>query len=224
MRRCLPCATIVLGLWPASGRAAMPPGFVDAATIVPGLRTDIRYAGAHNFTGAPVAGYAAPRCWLTREAATALAAVQADLAPRGLGLEVFDCYRPLRAVARFVEWAKAPGEQAGKREFYPDIAKDRLFSEGYIAAHSAHSRGSTVDLTLVVTGSGQPLDMGTPFDYFGAASHPAAPGLPRDVVARRTMLTEAMTQRGFIGYDKEWWHFTLQREPYPNVAFDSAVE
>lgn len=217
-------AALALVAAPAAGRPAMPPGFVDAATVVPGLRTDIRYAGAHNFTGAPVTGYAAPRCWLTRQAADALAAVQADLAPRGLGLLVYDCYRPLRAVARFVDWAKRPGEETGKREFYPDIAKNKLFVEGYIAARSAHSRGSTVDLTLVELGRGRPLEMGTPFDLFGPASHPDAPGLPPAASADRALLAEAMARRGFAGYDKEWWHFTLRDEPYPATAFDVPIE
>ena len=207
----------------ADADPAMPPGFVDAASVVPGLRTDIRYAGAHNFTGAPVAGYDAPRCWLTRQAADALAGVQADLLPRGLALKVFDCYRPLRAVARFVAWAKAPGEEAGKREFYPDVAKDQLFVKGYIAARSAHSRGSTVDLTLVEAASGRALDMGTPFDLFGPASHPDAPGLPAAVAGRRALLAAAMARRGFVGYDEEWWHFTLKGEPYPRTSFDVPI-
>ena len=212
-----------LGVDPGLADPAMPPGFVDAATVVPGLRTDIRYAGAHNFTGSPVAGYEAPRCWLTRQAAVALAAVQADLAPRGLGLLAYDCYRPLRAVARFVAWAKAPGEEAGKREFFPDVPKSALFAEGYIAARSAHSRGSTIDLTLVERRDGRPLDMGTPFDLFGPASHPDAPGLPRDVAGNRALLARAMRHRGFAGYDKEWWHFTLNDEPYPLTSFDVPV-
>lgn len=223
MRRAAMIALVWLGAVSAVADPAMPPDFVDAATVVPGLRTDIRYAGAHNFTGAPVAGYGAPRCWLTREAARALAGVQADLAPRGLGLLVYDCYRPLRAVARFVDWAKAPGQEAGKREFYPELPKSRLFAEGYIAARSAHSRGSTVDLTLVDRRDGRPLPMGTPFDLFGPASHPDAPGQPRDVAANRALLAQAMQARGFSPYDKEWWHFTLKGEPFPATSFDVPI-
>ena len=214
-------ALVLLG--PCAADPAMPPGFVDATRVVPGLRTDIRYAGAHNFTGAPVTGYQAPRCWLTRQAAEALAVVQADLAPRGLGLLAYDCYRPLRAVARFVAWAKAAGGEAGKREFFPDVPKNALFAEGYIAARSAHSRGSTVDLTLVDTRDGRPLAMGTPFDLFGPASHPDAPGQPHDVAANRALLATAMLKRGFASYDKEWWHFTLKNEPYPQTSFDVPI-
>ena len=217
-------ALACLGARPGAADPALPPGFVDAQTLVPGLRIDIRYAGTHNFTGAPVAGYAAPRCWLTRQAAEALAGVQADLAPRGLGLLAYDCYRPLRAVARFVAWAKSAGEETGKREFYPDLAKAALFAQGYIAARSAHSRGSTADLTLVDTRTGRPVAMGTPFDFFGPASHPDAPGLPRDVAADRALLAQAMAKRGFEGYDKEWWHFTLKNEPYPHTSFDVPVQ
>ena len=216
-------ALACLGAGPVTADPAMPPGFVDATNVVRGLQTDIRYAGSHNFTGAPVTGYEAPRCWLTRQAAEALAGVQADLAPRGLGLLVYDCYRPLRAVARFVDWAKAPGQEAGKREFFPDLPKSELFPEGYIAARSAHSRGSTVDLTLVDRRDGRPLAMGTPFDLFGAASHPDAPGQPRDVAANRALLAQAMLKRGFAGYDKEWWHFTLKDEPYPHTSFDTPI-
>ena len=219
-------ATIVLFALAVSAALAedrLPPDFVDAARVVPGLATDIRYAGSHNFTGAPVAGYTAPRCWLTQEAAAALARVQADLAPRGLGLKVFDCYRPVRAVQRFVAWAKAAGETAGKREFYPDIAKGDLFALGYIAALSAHSRGSTVDLTLIERSSGRALDMGTPFDFFGSRSHPDFPSLPRDIAGRRALLRDAMVRRGFAGYDKEWWHFTLRNEPFPKTSFDAPI-
>ena len=219
-------ATVLIALFrlPAQADAALPSGFVDAAAVVPGLRTDIRYAGAHNFTGAPVDGYVAPRCWLTRQAAEALAKVQADLAPRGLGLLVYDCYRPARAVARFLAWSKTPGAEAGKPEFFPDVAKAELFARGYIAARSAHSRGSTTDLTLVDLATGRPLDMGTPFDLFGPASHPDAPGLRRDVVSHRSLLAAAMARRGFVGYDKEWWHFTLKDEPYPTTSFDTPIQ
>ncbi len=215
-------AALAGGLACADG-PPMPPDFVDAANVVDHLRTDIRYAGAHNFTGAPVAGYAAPHCWLTREAAAALARVQTDLALRGLGLEAFDCYRPTRAVQQFVDWAKAPNAESGKDEFFPAIAKRDLFKLGYIAARSSHSRGSTVDLTLVDRASGRPLAMGTPFDFFGPQSHPDFGGLPRDVAGHRALLRDAMIRRGFIPYDKEWWHFTLRNEPYPDQAFDVPI-
>jgi len=132
-----------------------PAQFVDAATIVPGLIVDMRYAGAHNFVGRPIDGYEAPRCLLTQTAAAALADVAHDLARRGLLLKVFDCYRPTRAVADFARWAHDLNDLAGKREFYPTVDKRVLFRDGYIAERSGHSRGSTVDLTLAQTSGGE---------------------------------------------------------------------
>lgn len=211
-------------LSPVLAKSKMPPDFVDAAKVVPGLALDMRYAGSHNFTGAPVPGYGAPRCWLTRRAASALAAVQADLGQqRGLGLKVFDCYRPQRAVRSFGEWAKSDKAKT-KPEFFPDVAKTDLFKLGYIAERSAHSRGSTVDLTIIETATGRTLDMGTPFDLFGPKSHTTFAGLPRDVAGNRAILADAMRRHGFLGYDREWWHFTLADEPYPQTSFDIPIE
>ena len=138
-----------------------PAAFVDAATIVPGLVADMRYAGSHNFVGRPIDGYDAPHCLLTQAAADALADVARDIAPRGLVIKVFDCYRPTRAVMNFVRWARDLNAIAGKAEFYPNVDKRTLFRDGYIASRSGHSRGSTVDLTLA-TADGRELDMGTP--------------------------------------------------------------
>src|SRR5689334_3710771 len=137
---------------------------IDATTVVPHLVTDIRYAGSHNFVGRPIDGYRAPHCLLTQPAAEALAEVARDLAGRGLVLKVFDCYRPSRAVADFVRWARDAKDQAAKAEFYPEVDKRTLFRDGYIASRSGHSRGSTVDLTLARATGGE-LDMGTPFDF-----------------------------------------------------------
>ena len=156
---------------PAAVAQVPPAAFVDAATVVPALIVDMRYAGAHNFVGRPIPGYDAARCWLTPPAGAALAEVARDLAPRGLVLKVFDCYRPARAVASFVRWARDLNDTAGKAEFYPQIDKRTLFRDGYIAARSGHSRGSTVDLTLAEAG-GRELDMGTPFDFFSPRSSP----------------------------------------------------
>ncbi|WP_147044882.1 M15 family metallopeptidase [Methylobacterium gnaphalii] len=204
----------------SSARAGSP--FVDAASIVPGLSVEMRYAGSHNFVGRPIAGYEAPRCLLTRQAARALARAQADLARRGYGLKVFDCYRPTRAVADFMAWAADPAETRMKAEFYPRIDKRDLFRLGYIATHSAHSRGSTVDLTLMRLNRGE-VDMGTPFDWFGPESAPGWRRLdPAQLVARGT-LRAAMIRAGFRPYAQEWWHFTLAGEPHPTTAFDQLV-
>jgi zinc D-Ala-D-Ala dipeptidase len=199
-----------------------PALFVDAAEVVPGLVTDMRYAGTHNFVGRRVDGYAAARCLLTRPAAAALAEVARDLAPRGLAIKVFDCYRPRRAVANFVRWAGDLNDTAGKTEFYPNVDKRTLFQAGYISSRSGHSRGSTVDLTLVREGDGE-VDMGTPFDFFSPLSSPAAAGVSAEAKANRTMLATAMRHRGFRPYAKEWWHFTLAAEPFPNTYFDFPV-
>ena len=199
-----------------------PAQFVDAASIVPGLIVEMRYAGSHNFVGRPINGYEAPRCLLTQAAAAALAEVARDLAPRRLRLKVFDCYRPVRAVANFVRWARAIADLAGKTEFYPDVDKRRLFQNGYIASRSGHSRGSTVDLTLAQA-DGHQLDMGTPFDFFSPRSSPGSASVGAEAKANRALLAAAMQHRGFRPYDKEWWHFTLSHEPFPNTYFNFPV-
>ena len=199
-----------------------PAAFVDAATVVPRLIVEMRYAGSHNFVGRPIEGYQAPRCLLTREAAAALAEVARDVAPRGLAVKVFDCYRPVRAVMNFVRWARDLNDRAAKGEFYPDVDKRTLFRDGYIASHSGHSRGSTMDLTLARS-DGTELDMGTSFDFFSPKSWTADPTVSPEQHANRMLLAAAMRRRGFRGYDSEWWHFTLRGEPFPDTYFDFPV-
>ena len=200
-----------------------PAAFVDAATVVPGLVADMRYAGSHNFVGRPIDGYQAPHCLLTGAGANALAEVARDIAPRGLVIKVFDCYRPVRAVMNFVRWARNLGDQAEKAEFYPDVDKRTLFRDGYIASRSGHSRGSTMDLTLETT-DGAELDMGTHFDFFSPKSWTDDPSVSPQQHANRMLLAAAMRQRGFRGYDKEWWHFTLRGESFPETYFDFPVQ
>jgi zinc D-Ala-D-Ala dipeptidase len=199
-----------------------PAAFVDAATVVPGLIVDGRYAGSHNFVGRPIAGYEAPRCLLTQPAAVALAEVARELTPRGLVLKAFDCYRPTRAVANFVRWARDLKDTAAKKEFYPDVDKSTLFRDGYISARSGHSRGSTIDLTLARP-DGHELNMGTSFDFFSPRSWPAAASISPEAKANRAVLVGAMRHHGFRPYDKEWWHFTLSHEPFPETYFDFPV-
>lgn len=200
-----------------------PAGFVDAAQIVPGLRVDMRYTGARNFVGRPIDGYEAPVCILTREAAEALAWAQAELAPRGLGLKVFDCYRPERAVAHFARWAADLSDQGTKAEFYPNVDKSRLFELGYIAERSGHSRGSTLDLTIIDLATGAELDMGTPFDLFDTRSWPTDETVSPEARANRLMLQNLMRAHGFRSLREEWWHFTLEGEPHPETYFDFVV-
>jgi D-alanyl-D-alanine dipeptidase len=199
-----------------------PAAFVDAATVVPGLMADMRYAGSHNFVGRSIDGYEAPRCLLAQPAANALAEVARDLAPRGLHVKVFDCYRPTRAVANFMRWARDLKDTAGKAEFYPNVDKRTLFRDGYIASQSGHSRGATIDMTLAKD-DGTELDMGTPFDFFSPKSWPADPTVTPEQHANRMLLANAMRKRGFSPYDREWWHFTLRGEPFPDTYFDFPV-
>jgi len=199
-----------------------PAQFVDAATIVPGLIVDMRYAGAHNFVGRPIDGYEVARCLLTQSATAALADVARDLTPRGLLLKVFDCYRPTRAVADFARWAHDLNDLAGKAEFYPTVDKRALFRDGYIAERSGHSRGSTVDLTLAQT-TGRELDMGTPFDFFSPRSWTAAESISATPRANRALLAASMWHHGFRPYEKEWWHFTKSHELFPNTYFDFPI-
>jgi D-alanyl-D-alanine dipeptidase len=222
---CIPAllAAILLALGPTSA-LAMPEGFVDLADAVPAARAEARYATADNFVGRPVDGYLAPRVLLSRPAAEALARVAAELAPFGLGIKVFDGYRPQRAVDHFVRWAADLGDQSTKPRYYPGVDKAHLFRDGYIAAKSGHSRGSTVDLTLVDLASGDELPMGTPFDFFGPPSWPDHAAIPAAQRAHRALLRAVMSRHGFRPLREEWWHFTLDEEPYPERYFDFPVE
>jgi zinc D-Ala-D-Ala dipeptidase len=220
------CSLISLFVASLSVNAAAqdrPAAFVDAATVVPGLIVEARYAGSHNFVGRPIDGYEAPRCLLTRRAAEALAGVAKDVAHYGLVIKAFDCYRPVRAVANFIRWARDLNDTAAKAEFYPDVDKRTLFRDGYISSRSGHSRGSTIDLTLAYA-DGRELDMGTPFDFFSPKSSTFDYSFGTKVVANRGELSEAMRRHGFRSYEKEWWHFTLSHEPFPNTYFDFPVQ
>ena len=208
----------------ARAQVPLPSGFVDAATVVDGLVLDMRYFGEHNFVGERIDGYERPRCLLSAQAATALAEVQRSLAARGLGLKVFDCYRPQRAVAHFVRWARKIDDVRRKSEFYPDLDKRVLFEQGYIAAHSGHSRGSTVDLTLVRRGDGSELDMARRSTSSARAGLAVRPQRRRPGAANRALLAAGDDRkRGFRPYTKEWWHFTLATSLIRRPYFDFPV-
>ena len=202
-------------------------GLVDVGTLAPGIALDMRYAGPRNFTGERVDGYDAPRCLLLAPAATALARVAKALQPEGLRLQVFDCYRPARAVRHFVEWAGDLADQRTKATYYPNLDKRVLLGE-YIAPVSGHSRGATVDLTLLRCAPGgdacTPLDMGTGFDFFDVRAHTDAPGITLAQAANRQLLRSAMEAAGFRNYPLEWWHYTLHPEPAPHVMYDVPVQ
>jgi len=231
-----------------TGVDKMPDSFVDIQKVIPEIVLDIRYYSLHNFVGERVDGYLAPKCYLTKEAAEALAEVQKELAPYSLSLKIYDCYRPQRAVEHFVRWAKEIENTKTKKDFYPTVDKRNLFKDGYIDSKSGHSRGSTVDLTIVPLPApsqadyipGQQLfecylpaakrfgddsiDMGTGFDCFDELSNTANINIGRQQKINRLLLKSLMEKHGFKNYDKEWWHYTLKNEPYPDTYFNFVIE
>lgn len=187
------------------------------------IQTDVRYFSADNFVGEVITGYNAEKILVTLEAALALAAIQIELGERGLGLKVFDAYRPQQAVDDFARWAEDINDTSTKAEYYPNIAKQDLFSLGYIAAQSGHSRGSTVDLTLVELITGDELDMGAPWDLFDPISWPTSLEVSLPQKTNRETLREIMLRYGFNPLREEWWHFTLDDEPFPDTYFDFPI-
>jgi D-alanyl-D-alanine dipeptidase len=249
---CLLVLAIGIGplLVPGDGRSEskLPGRFVDVSEVIPALQLDIRYFGFHNFVGERIDGYNAAKCILTREAAAALAKVQKDLEPFSLSLKIYDCYRPQRSVDHFVRWAKNINDIRTKAEFYPTLDKKDLFTGDYIAAKSGHSRGSTVDLTIVTLPAAEQapyrpgeklkacylpveqrfpdnsLDMGTGYDCFHELSHTAHKKVGERQRINRLLLKTIMEKQGFKDYEQEWWHFTLRDEPFPNAYFDFVIE
>ena len=201
----------------------LPEGFVLVGEAIPDALLDIRYYTTYNFVGARIDGYEAPGAVLTREAADALKLVSDDMKAQGLRLVIYDAYRPQRAVDHFARWAEDIADTRMKAVFYPDVDKADLFEKGFIARRSGHSRGSTVDLTLLDEATGKLLDMGGPFDFFGELSHPDYTGVSPEQQQNRMLLQSAMVKRGFKPLSTEWWHFTLVDEPYPKTFFDFPV-
>ncbi|WP_277928877.1 M15 family metallopeptidase [Luteimonas aquatica] len=209
----------------AAADTADAAGFASMRALVPDIRMEIRYAGTHNFVGTRIEGYEAPECYLLRPVAQALARVERTLREAGRRLLIYDCYRPVRAVAHFMRWAGDARDQARKAEFYPELDKSRLVPQ-YIAERSGHSRGATVDLTLLrcdAGGSCMPMDMGTGFDYFGELAHTDSPNATPEQRGNRHALRAAMEREGFRNYPDEWWHYTLAPEPSPETAYDFPV-
>ena len=198
-------------------------GFVLLADFVPQIVQEIRYYSTYNFIGDRIDGYEEPCALLTKEAARALKSVAAEVMVQGYRLKVFDAYRPACAVKHFVLWGIEDQDVRMKPYFYPNLEKQELFIKGYIAKQSSHSRGSTVDLTLLDMKSGKELDMGSPFDFFGPVSHPDYKGITDEQYENRMILQNVMTRNGFKTIDCEWWHFTLEAEPYPDTYFEFPV-
>ncbi|MDR2213679.1 MAG: M15 family metallopeptidase [Pseudomonadales bacterium] len=201
----------------------LPAGFVYAQELLPQLCVDLVYCKSGNFIGEPITGYEAERLILTRAATLALGEVQTELAHFGLALKVFDGYRPQRAVDRFIAWTHEAGDLRMKDLYYPRVDKERLFPDGYLLARSAHSRGSTVDLTLIDAHGAAELDMGTRFDFFDPSSWPQSQEVNAAQRAHRLLLREVMHRHGFVGVAEEWWHFTLRDEPFVDGYFDFVV-
>lgn len=225
----------------------LPSDFIALRAVAPTIVQEIRYAGSHNFLGRPVAGYQAAECLLTRPAAEALGRVQEALRPFGLSLKVYDCYRPQRAVDDFVQWGQDLNDTTMKAEFYPRVSKAEVFERGYVAERSGHSRGSTVDLTLIPLPApgketyqpGDPLkdcalpqaerfgdnslEMGTGYDCFDPLAHTLASGVSATARAHRALLVTLMDRYGFGNLPEEWWHYTLKQEPYPDTYWDAPV-
>lgn len=241
MRLLVIIAAALFAPLPVAAQAGLPAGFVHLADVAPTIRQDIRYAGSRNFMGRPIAGYLAGECILTRRAAEALARAQAEIAPRGLTLVVWDCYRPTSAVADMMAWTRDAADQRMKAVFYPAVDKARLSLDGYLSSRSTHSRGSTVDLGIARAGTSPgfatgactappgrrlddgALDFGTSYDCFDPAAHIRAPGLSREAAANRALLAALMQRNGFRAYAREWWHFQLVNEPFPGRVFDFPV-
>jgi zinc D-Ala-D-Ala dipeptidase len=242
---------LFLAFWlaasPSGAGGEMPNGFLYLRDADPTILHDMRYASANNFVGKTLPGYEAPECVLVKQAAEALKAVQAELREKHLTLKVYDCYRPARAVKAFVDWAKLPADPQAASSYYPALEKRALFPD-YIATVSSHSRGATVDLTIVpldapaepttsAAGGSAPctaalperapdssIDMGTSFDCFDVKAHTHVSGLAPEQRQNRQMLVDVMGRHGFKNYEKEWWHFTLEHEPYPDTIFDFPIE
>ena len=197
--------------------------FVRVTDVIPDAILEIRYYSTYNFVGERIDGYELPIALMTREAADSLKAVNDELKAHGYRIKIWDAYRPQRAVNHFIRWAENMSDTAMKAVFYPMVDKSVLFERGYIYARSSHSRGSTVDLTLLVAATGRELDMGSPFDWFGEESHPDYPCPLYRQSDNRKILHNAMVRHGFEGIDSEWWHFTLRNEPYPDTYFDFPI-
>ena len=183
---------------------------------------EVKYFGSDNFMGRPITGYLVAQVMLTHEAADALSSAQEATLSQGYSILVYDGYRPQRAVDHFVRWGADLADTLNKAAYYPAVPKSELFDRGYIAAKSGHSRGSTIDLTL--TRQGVPLDMGTPYDFFGELSHTENPAVTGQAMANRMILKSIMEDAGFKNYVNEWWHYTLVDEPYPDTFFDIPIE
>ena len=202
----------------------LPEGFSYINDVSPTIQSELRYCYNNNFMGVPVNGYEENTLIATTATAKALKKVQDELALKKLGLKIYDAYRPQTAVNHFVKWARVMSDTIMKKQYYPEVNKRHLFKKGYISSKSGHSRGSTVDLTIINLETGEELDMGSPYDFFGVLSHITYENLSDHQKENRQLLQTVMKKHGFRSYSKEWWHFTLRGEPFPKTFFDFPVK
>lgn len=209
---------------PAVERGTLPKGFVYVDEVIPSALYDIRYYSEENFIGTQIDGYEAPLAILTKEAANALKKVNEDLESQGYRLKIIDAYRPQKAVNHFIAWSKDPKDTLMKETFYPDVEKKNLFKSGYLSSKSGHSRGSTVDVTMVFKRTGEEVDMGSRVDFLGPISSHGTDLINKEQRKHRYILKTAMVKQSFKPYTKEWWHYTLKNEPFPNKYFNFDVK
>ncbi len=225
MKKLVAFVVLVLGLFPLASADTISydkSDFDKIYNVIDDAAFDIRYYSDYNFTGHKIRGYKAPVAYMTKEALQALAKAAADLRAQGYRLLIWDSYRPQKAVDDFVEWINNPNDP-GNKSFYPKLRKDQLLAGQYIMAKSGHTRGSTVDLTIIKQ-DGSMVDMGGTFDLFSEISHPDYKKLTKKQKKNRAILHDAMMKAGFVGIDSEWWHFTLKDEPYKDTYFNFDVE
>ena len=212
---------------PINQKDILPNGFIYLNCVIPDTMLDLRYFSSNNFVGDTIDGYHANKCIISFEAAMALTKVQNELESMGYGIKVFDAYRPQQAVDHFVRWAQDLRDAKMKNDYYPDVDKNLLFEKGYIASRSGHSRGSTIDLTIInIAGLdiGKELDMGTPWDFFSPMSWTSSDRVTAEQKINRMLLHEVMIKYGFSPLKQEWWHFTLKEEPFPDTYFTFSIE
>jgi zinc D-Ala-D-Ala dipeptidase len=212
-------------LLPGIAMTNVHPDFISLEEICVGIKVEASYSKTTNFTGSIVAGYQSTRAFLHKKPAEALCKVHLLAKEKGLGLKIFDAYRPVKAVQFFLDWAKRPEDNSTLKEFYyPKFSRVELFEKGFIAKKSSHSRGSAVDLTLFDLVTGTELDMGSGFDHFDEISHTESPSITRKQLANRLLLKSLMEGQGFKNFSQEWWHYSYRPEPYPETYFDFDVE
>lgn len=204
--------------------AQVPESFINVLDLDSTIKVELRYFTTNNFMGMKVQGYKANNAYLTIRAAKGLQMAHRRALKMGMGILIYDSYRPQRAVDHFVQWSRDLKDTLKKSEFYPQINKSKLFEEGFIASKSGHSRGSTVDITLYHLETGEAIDMGSAYDLFSEQSFHNSPLVNSEQLANRNLLRNLMRNAGFRAYTKEWWHYTLNNEPFPDQYFNFEVE